>query len=119
MQAKCPFVGGDDNLAPLDRSTPHRFDNAYYKNLVVKKGLLHSDQELYNGDSTDSIVEFYASNALRFRRDFANTAIKMGNFGPLTGTHGQIRKQCSKVNWVNQKVFFQWQFIIDKSIILM
>ncbi|XP_017408589.1 cationic peroxidase 1 [Vigna angularis] len=98
LQEKCPFVGGDDNLAPLDRSTPHQFDNAYYKNLLVKKGLLHSDQELYNGGSTDSIVEFYASNALLFRRDFANTAIKMGNFGPLTGTRGQIRTQCSKVN---------------------
>ncbi|KHN33228.1 Cationic peroxidase 1 [Glycine soja] len=38
LQAKCPFVGGDDNLAPLDRTTPILFDNAYYKNLLKQKG---------------------------------------------------------------------------------
>ncbi|RDX81251.1 Cationic peroxidase 1, partial [Mucuna pruriens] len=96
LQAKCPLVGGDDNLAPLDVTTPILFDNAYYKNLLKKKGLLHSDQQLYNGGSTDSIVEFYAKNPLPFMIDFANAAIKMGNFNPLTGTNGQIRKQCSK-----------------------
>ncbi|KAL2337621.1 hypothetical protein Fmac_012067 [Flemingia macrophylla] len=56
------FVGGDDNLFPLDITTPILFDNAYYKNLLQKKGLLHSDQDLYSGGSTDSIVEFYATN---------------------------------------------------------
>ncbi|KAH1068528.1 hypothetical protein AAZX31_03G036300 [Glycine max] len=98
LQAKCPFVGGDDNLAPLDRTTPILFDNAYYKNLLKQKGLLHSDQQLYNNGSTDTIVEFYAKNPLGFRTDFAKVMTKMGNLSPLTGTNGQIRKQCSKVN---------------------
>ncbi|KAK7390246.1 hypothetical protein VNO78_25545 [Psophocarpus tetragonolobus] len=98
LQARCPFVGGDDNLAPLDRTTPIFFDNAYYNNLLQQKGLLHSDQQLYNGGSTDPIVEFYARNPSQFRIDFVKAMIKMGNLSPLTGTNGQIRKQCSKVN---------------------
>ncbi|RZC19022.1 Cationic peroxidase 1, partial [Glycine soja] len=48
-------------------------------NLLKKKGLLHTDQELYNGGSTDSIVEFYATNPLKFIRYFVKAVIKMGN----------------------------------------
>ena len=51
LQAKCPLEGCDDNIVPLDIITPNHFDNAYYKNLLKKKGLLHTDQELYNGGS--------------------------------------------------------------------
>ncbi|KAL0434919.1 UNVERIFIED_CONTAM: Peroxidase 4 [Sesamum radiatum] len=44
----CPRTSGrgDDNPAPLDNKTPKVFDNAYFKNLIAKKGLLHSDQVL-------------------------------------------------------------------------
>ncbi|KAL6629398.1 hypothetical protein ACP70R_029163 [Stipagrostis hirtigluma subsp. patula] len=38
---------GDTNLAPLDEQTQLVFDNAYYGNLLVRRGLLHSDQELF------------------------------------------------------------------------
>lgn len=79
LQAKCPLEGCDDNIVPLDIITPNHFDNAYYKNLLKKKGLLHTDQELYNGGSTDSIVEFYATNPLQFIRYFVKAVIKMGN----------------------------------------
>ncbi|GFQ03400.1 peroxidase 4 [Phtheirospermum japonicum] len=50
-QANCPSASGlgDNNLAPLDRITPRRFYNHYFNNLVSKNGLLHSDQELFNG----------------------------------------------------------------------
>lgn len=56
-QANCPRPrgSGDFNLAPLDLQTPTRFDNDYYQNLVAKRGLLHSDQQLYNGGSEDSL----------------------------------------------------------------
>ncbi|KAI7991293.1 Peroxidase 52 [Camellia lanceoleosa] len=57
-QGNCPrTVGsGDNNLAPLDLQTPTKFENKYYKNLVNRRGLLHSDQQLFNGGSTDSLV---------------------------------------------------------------
>ena len=99
-QGTCPnsLGSGDNNLAPLDLRTPNFFDNNYFKNLIVQKGLLHSDQVLHDGGSTDSLVETYSKNPKTFRSDFAAAMIKMGDISPLTGSNGEIRKECSKVN---------------------
>ncbi|KAF2305228.1 hypothetical protein GH714_003208 [Hevea brasiliensis] len=98
LKANCSTSGGDDNLAPLDVTSPEAFDNAYFTNLLSQKGLLHSDQQLFNGGSTDSQVKAYSSNLTSFRTDFANAMVKMGNLSPLTGTSGQIRTNCRKAN---------------------
>lgn len=97
-QQNCPFTGGDTNLAPLDTQTPNRFGNDYYLNLVAKRGLLHSDQELFNGGSQDSLVNQYSTNSAAFSSDFAAAMVKMGGISPLTGTSGEIRLNCKKVN---------------------
>lgn len=94
----CPASGGDSNLAPLDVQTPNQFDNAYYKDLVSQQGLLHSDQQLFNGGSQDALVRQYSTNAALFARDFAAAMVKMGNISPLTGTSGEIRLNCRKIN---------------------
>jgi len=93
----CPTAGGDSNLSPLD-STAAQFDKNYYSNLVQKKGLLHSDQELFNGGSTDELVREYSYDSEDFYEDFAKSMIKMGNIQPLTGNQGEIRVNCRKVN---------------------
>ncbi|KAI4384572.1 hypothetical protein MLD38_002703 [Melastoma candidum] len=90
---------GDNNLAPLDLQTPTYFDNNnYYKNLLQRKGLLHSDQQLYNGGSTDSIVKTYGESQSTFLNDFVNGMIRMGDIKPLTGSKGEVRKNSRKVN---------------------
>lgn len=95
---RCPRAGGQANLAPLDLVTPNSFDNNYFKNLMRNKGLLQSDQVLFNGGSTDSIVSEYSRNPAKFSSDFASAMIKMGDIRPLTGSAGQIRRICSAVN---------------------
>ncbi|XP_031390708.1 lignin-forming anionic peroxidase-like [Punica granatum] len=95
---KCPASGGDSNLAPLDLVTPNSFDNNYFKNLMQKKGLLTSDQVLFNGGSTDSFVSEYSKAPAKFKADFAAAMIKMADIEPLTGSQGQIRRICSAVN---------------------
>ncbi|KAH7677761.1 Class I peroxidase protein [Dioscorea alata] len=99
-QANCPRASGsgDNNLAPLDLQTPTAFDNNYFKNLVNKKGLLHSDQQMFDGGSTDSQVRSYSSNQQAFFSDFVAAMIKMGDIKPLTGSSGEIRKNCRKIN---------------------
>ena len=99
-QSNCPRTSGsgDNNLSPLDFQTPNAFDNNYFKNLVQKKGLLHSDQQLFNGGSTDSIVRGYSTNPGSFASDFVSAMIKMGDISPLTGSKGEIRKNCRRVN---------------------
>ncbi|KAJ4710272.1 Peroxidase, partial [Melia azedarach] len=83
---QCPATGGNGNLAPLDLVTPNSFDNNYFKNLIQRKGLLESDQVLFNGGSTDSIVDEYSKNPSKFKSDFAAAMIKMGDISPLTGS---------------------------------
>ncbi|RVX11593.1 Lignin-forming anionic peroxidase [Vitis vinifera] len=97
---RCPATSGDgdDNIAALDLVTPNSFDNNYFKNLIQKKGLLQSDQVLFSGGSTDSIVTGYSKSPSTFSSDFASAMVKMGNIGPLTGSAGEIRKLCSAIN---------------------
>ncbi|WVY93641.1 hypothetical protein V8G54_032729 [Vigna mungo] len=97
-QSNCPSTDGDSNLSPLDVTTNVLFDNAYFKNLVNKKGLLHSDQQLFSGGSTDSQVTTYSTSSSAFYADFSSAMVKMGNLSPLTGTSGQIRTNCRLVN---------------------
>ncbi|KAJ1394125.1 Secretory peroxidase [Sesbania bispinosa] len=98
LQGKCPRSGSDNILAPLDHQTPTHFDNLYFKNLLDKKALLHSDQELFNGSSTDNLVKKYATNTAAFFKAFAKAMVKMSRIKPLTGSQGQIRINCRKVN---------------------
>ncbi|KAK6156022.1 hypothetical protein DH2020_010270 [Rehmannia glutinosa] len=93
-RGNCPRAtgSGDNNLAPLDLQTPTNFDNSYFKNLVNRRGLLHSDQQLFNGGSTDSIVRTYSNSPNTFESDFAAAMIKMGDISPLTGSRGDKEK---------------------------
>lgn len=99
LKKVCPRAtgNGDTNLAGLD-PTPARFDTAYFSNLLLNKGLLHSDQALFGGVSTDQLVKNYKYNPKLFWADFANSMVKMGNLNPLTGNEGNIRLKCSKLN---------------------
>jgi peroxidase len=97
---RCSDLDGDSdgNLAPLDLVTPNSFDYNYFKNLIQKKGLLQSDQILFSGGSTDSIVTEYSKSSSTFPADFAAAMVKMGDIDPATGSEGQIRKFCNVVN---------------------
>ncbi|XP_006348978.1 peroxidase P7-like [Solanum tuberosum] len=98
LRGTCPASGGDGNLTPLDIQTPSQFDNKYYQNLEARRGLLQSDQELFNGGSQDSLVKSYSSDGEAFKRDYASAMVKMGNISPLTGTNGEIRRNCRAIN---------------------
>nr|ACN30737.1 unknown [Zea mays] len=103
LRASCPAQAGagDGALEPLDGSTPDAFDNAYFGNLLSQRGLLHSDQALFGGGgggATDGLVSAYASNAGQWGADFAAAMVKMGSISPLTGTDGEIRVNCRRVN---------------------
>ncbi|KAI3852365.1 hypothetical protein MKX03_018845 [Papaver bracteatum] len=89
---------GDRNLAPLDDQTPTRFENTYFQNLVAQRGLLNSDQLLFNNGSQDALVRTYSQNNARFLADFAAAMVKMGNLSPASGTVTEIRRNCRRTN---------------------
>ncbi|KAL8099489.1 peroxidase N [Apium graveolens] len=103
IQNTCPTDGDGNKTVPLDRNSVDLFDNQYYKNLLNGQGLFASDQSLATGNetltaTTRTIVELYSNQNQRFLDDFVKSMIKMANISPLTGTDGEIRKNCRTVN---------------------
>lgn len=105
LQQTCPQNGNGSALTNLDPTTPDGFDNNYFKNLQNNQGLLQSDQELFSttGAATVSIVNSFSSNQTAFFQSFVQSMINMGNISPLTGTNGEIRLDCKKVNGSQKK----------------
>ncbi|XP_061954849.1 peroxidase A2-like [Populus nigra] len=100
LQQICPQNGSGTALANLDPTTSDTFDNNYFTNLQNNQGLLQSDQELFStpGAATITIVNNFSSNQTAFFQSFVQSMINMGNISPLTGSSGEIRSDCKKVN---------------------
>lgn len=100
LKTVCPEVGGDNNVSPLDFSSPVRFDNRYFKLILWGKGLLNSDEVLATGREgrTLELVRSYAEDEGVFFRQFASSMVKMGNISPLLGLQGEVRTNCRRLN---------------------
>ncbi|KAF7829629.1 BEL1-like homeodomain protein 7 [Senna tora] len=100
LKTVCPASGGDNNISPLDFGSPTRFDNTYFKLILSGKGLLNSDEVLLTGGvgDTQQLVKAFAEDETLFFHQFANSMIKMANISPLLGYHGEVRKNCRRVN---------------------
>ncbi|KAH7524271.1 hypothetical protein FEM48_Zijuj06G0101700 [Ziziphus jujuba var. spinosa] len=82
----------------MDPTTPHTFDNAYFKNLQQGKGLFTSDQALFIDPTSRKIVNRFASNSTAFEHAFVAAITKLGRVGVKTGNEGEIRHDCTLVN---------------------
>nr|AFK46680.1 unknown [Lotus japonicus] len=102
LQNLCPESGDGNITSVLDQDSADQFDNHYFKNLLHGKGLLGSDQILFSSEdataTTKPLVQFYSENERFFLMEFAYAMVKMGNINPLTGSEGEIRKNCRVVN---------------------
>ncbi|KAL1191904.1 Peroxidase 15 [Cardamine amara subsp. amara] len=99
LRQRCPRSGGDQNLSELDINSAGRFDNSYFKYLIQNMGLLNSDQVLFSSnEESRELVKKYAEDQEDFFEQFAESMVKMGNISPLTGSSGEIRKNCRKIN---------------------
>ena len=78
----------------LDLQSPNMFDTSYYVNLIIGRGVMTSDQDLFNDPRTQPMVRYFATNRTAFFESFIASTLKMGRQGVLTGTNGIIRKQC-------------------------
>ncbi|KAJ8899022.1 hypothetical protein K2173_008845 [Erythroxylum novogranatense] len=98
LKTLCPSPNSDSGtLIQLD-STPTRLDNRYYVELTKKRGLLSSDQTLFDSASTQQMVINDASNAATWAAKYARAMVHMGSIDVLTGTQGEIRRRCNVVN---------------------
>ncbi|TQD94082.1 hypothetical protein C1H46_020277 [Malus baccata] len=87
----------------LDQNTSSIFDNQFYNQILLKRGVLQIDQELASDTSTAGIVSGFASNGVRFSQSFATAMLKMGSLQVLVGNAGEIRKNCRAFNPAKSK----------------
>ncbi|GLJ19948.1 hypothetical protein SUGI_0361260 [Cryptomeria japonica] len=98
LKAKCPTSASSDIVVPLDPLTPTKLDAKYFVDLQEKRGLLKSDQTLMSNDATYRQVNINAKYPTIWRINFGRAMVKMGAIDVLTGSQGEIRKQCRVPN---------------------
>ncbi|KAF7109331.1 hypothetical protein CFC21_109610 [Triticum aestivum] len=89
--------GGDSASATFDR-TSTAFDGVYFKELQQRRGLLSSDQTLYESPETQRLVNMFAMNQGYFFYAFTQGMGKMGQIDLKEGDRGEVRKSCRVVN---------------------
>ncbi|KAK4284299.1 hypothetical protein QN277_001153 [Acacia crassicarpa] len=102
LKTKCPPSTNngeeEDPTVVLDAATPNRLDNKYYVALKNHRGVLTSDQTLFESVTTRKMVMRNAKNGGSWADKFAKAMVRMGSIEVLTGSEGEIRKICSVVN---------------------
>ncbi|XP_056699449.1 peroxidase 5-like [Spinacia oleracea] len=105
LREKCPNYpstnANNDPTVPLDFVTPNKLDNLYYKDLQNNRALLNSDQALMTTPPTVEMVRKFGSQGGVWANKFANAMVHMGSIEVLTGTEGEIRRNCRVVNYYN------------------
>ncbi|KAM0945648.1 putative peroxidase [Dioscorea sansibarensis] len=99
LRSICPQNANVDNFSNLDQNkySSNIIDNSFYKQILVKKGILQIDQSLALDSATKNMVTFLA-NGFNFPFLFNNAMVKMGGIEVITGTQGEIRKSCRAIN---------------------
>lgn len=98
LMAGCPRNPDPAVVLPLDPQSPAAFDNAYYQNLLSGKGLLTSDQVLFEDATSQPTVVRFANSAADFNDAFVAAMRKLGRVGVKTGKDGEIRRDCTTFN---------------------
>lgn len=99
LKSLCPQTGGSSSSTfNLDPTTPELFDNMYYSNLFAGKGVLQSDQILFESWSTKLPTMFNILSTTSFTSSFADAMLTMSQIDVKTGTDGDVRRLCRVVN---------------------
>ena len=98
LKSKCK-PGDQTTLAEMDPGSYKTFDEGYYTLVSKRRGLFQSDSALLADGETKAYVKLQATtHGSTFFKDFGVSMVKMGRIGVLTGTAGEIRKVCTKIN---------------------
>ncbi|KAL5204980.1 hypothetical protein ABZP36_009851 [Zizania latifolia] len=100
LRSRCVSLDDNTTLAEMDPGSFLAFDASYYRLVAKRRGLFHSDSSLLADAFTASYVLRQATGlyAAEFFKDFAESMVKMGAVGVLTGGQGEIRKKCYVIN---------------------
>ncbi|CAO2198332.1 unnamed protein product, partial [Urochloa humidicola] len=96
LMSSCPSSSASGTVN-LDGGTALKFDSGYYTRVLNKQGTLASDAALAQNAAAAQMVQDL-TNPIKFYAAFSMSMKKMGRVEVLTGSNGQIRKQCRQVN---------------------
>lgn len=98
LKKSCPATTTDNNkTVEMDPSSSFSFDTHYFTTVLKKKGLFTSDAVLLDDPAAVAAIERFRDSD-NFYKQFGKSMEKMGGIGVLTGTDGQIRRNCRLVN---------------------
>lgn len=95
---KCPLGESSTITVNNDPETSFIFDNQYYKNLIVHKGLFQSDSVLFSDERTRGIVDKFSKDQVSFFESWSQSFLKLTSIGVKTNNEGEIRTSCSTIN---------------------
>ena len=102
LRKLCPprKKGQADPLVHLnpESGSSYNFTESYYRRVLSHEAVLGVDQQLLYSDDTKQISEEFAVGFEDFRKSFATSMYKMGNYRVLTGNQGEIRRYCRYTN---------------------
>ncbi|KAL2645282.1 hypothetical protein R1flu_012869 [Riccia fluitans] len=100
LKQQCPNTRSIANkLVLLDSSKGGQtFDVNYYVDILNHSAVFKSDDALLYTQTGQDKVKALAKSQSLFFSEFGAAMEKMGRLSVLTGSRGQIRKQCSRVN---------------------
>lgn len=79
----------------LDFLSKDHFDNNYFKNVLAKRALFHSDSVLMDNPQSKKLVELYAQSQAKFFEQFSVSMLKLSQTLILTGHEGEVRRKCT------------------------
>ncbi|RCV35832.1 hypothetical protein SETIT_7G271400v2 [Setaria italica] len=85
----------------MDLITPTKLDNKYYVGLTNNLGLFQSDAALLTNATMKALVDSFIRSEATWKSKFARSMVKMGQIGVLSGTQGEIRRNCRAINPAN------------------
>ncbi|KAL6896806.1 hypothetical protein ACP4OV_007378 [Aristida adscensionis] len=103
LRRRCPAADAPEDTRDVvyarnDRETPMVLDNAYYRHLLQRKGLLLVDQQLADDPRTAPFVAKMAADNAYFHDRFAAALLRLSENNPLTGADGEVRRHCRFAN---------------------
>ncbi|XP_031503732.1 peroxidase 43 [Nymphaea colorata] len=103
LQATCPQNGDVNVRLAIDRGSQTAFDESILNNIRSGFAVLASDAQLYQDQTTQSVVDSYVDSfgsgfGPSFNQDFADAMVRLGRLGVKTGGEGEIRRVCAQFN---------------------
>ncbi|KAK4588431.1 hypothetical protein RGQ29_019432 [Quercus rubra] len=99
LRLKCPTRVPLSNFTFVPNDiTPTIFDNQYYRDVLMGKGLFTIDSSISTDPRTAPIVRHFAIDQNYFFQVFSSAFVKLSSTNVLTKGKGEVRMKCSRIN---------------------